>query len=109
MGLFESTATAFLGVILYDWLSVTSSAARLTSFEYEYLPLSKHRRVSIALLSSAVFLLCLTIDTDNPPIIPRLVCGLALVFWCWVAVADVFEQRRRSELSDEDGAEAQDS
>lgn len=98
MNFFESVAAAVIGTGLYDWLGVTGSAARFTSFDYDYLPLSLPRWVSLVLLGAAGLYFCLTINPDQPPIAPLVLLGLAIFVHCAIAVRDMFAQRRRAQF-----------
>lgn len=104
MGVFESLIAALIGTASYDWLSVTGSAARFTSFDYAYLPLSRARLLSLLLLALAGFYLCFTINPENPPIIPPILCAIAIAFHAWIAIGDMFAQRRRARSDEQDAA-----
>ena len=96
MSLMEATLGTAIGVPVYDYLSVTGSAARFTSFEYRYWPPSKLRWSAIGLLAAGVFVTLAIMRAPEPDdrfwvIVPALV-GLA-VHW-WVSVIDMFRQRR---------------
>jgi hypothetical protein len=94
MNILGSVATAVIGVPLYDWLSVTGSAAKATSFDYRYLPLSKMRIVSIVCLSAAMFYFCATINPDNPAPLPIILVVGALAAHSVISLIDFFAQRR---------------
>ena len=101
MGVFESLIAALLGTALYDWLSVTGSAAKFTSFDYAYLPLSRARQLSLLLLALVGFYFCFTLNPENPPITPPVLCAMAVAFHCWIAIRDMFAQRRRARSDDQ--------
>lgn len=102
MTIFESVAVAVIGAGLYDWLGVTGSAARFTSFNYDYLPLSVPRWVSLVLLGGAGLYFCLTINPDQPPVMPPALLGLAIAIHGWIAVRDMFLQRRKAQFDAHD-------
>jgi uncharacterized RDD family membrane protein YckC len=98
MNIIESVAATVIGTGLYDWLVVTGSAARFTSFNYDYLPLSLPRWASLVLLGAAGFYFCMTINPDQPPIVPLVLLGLAIVIHGSIAVQNMFAQRRRAQF-----------
>ena len=95
MALAEAFGGAIFGVPVYDWLMVSSIAAKMTSFEYRYWPLSKSRIASVAFLSASVFSSFAIVDLFEPdgglwPLVPVFA---ALVVHGGVAIADIFRQR----------------
>jgi len=88
-GIIGSASAAFA----YDYLSVTGSAARFTSFDYRYLPLSKLRLATIGALAAAMFFAFLTYRPEHPPVLPLILGAVALVVHGTVSVLNIFAQR----------------
>ena len=96
MTLDEALVAALVGVPAYDWLMVTSSAARMPSFDYRYWPMSRWRIATITLLAAGIFF---TILFMKPPESARhlwilLPAGVALLLHGGIAMIDIFAQRR---------------
>jgi hypothetical protein len=92
----ETLPAIAIGIPLFDWLSVTGPAARMTSFDYAYWPLSKLRIASVALLAAG---LLITLTITHPPddnLWKLLPAGIGLVIHAVVGWLDVLRQKRRA-------------
>lgn len=94
MAVFESVIAAIVVALVYDWLGVTGSAARFTSFDYRYWPMSKIRQGSVLLLIVTGAFFAATINPDHPSVIPLVILAAAMAFHGYIAVQDMFAQRR---------------
>jgi len=90
----EGILGSLAAALAYDYLSVTGSAARCTSFDYRYLPLSRLRLATIGMLAAAAFYGFLRYRPEDPPILPLILGMAALVIHGIVSILDVFAQRR---------------
>lgn len=103
MTLLSAFAISVIGVPTYDWLMVTGSAARFTSFDYRYWPPTRLRVTSVIVLSLACLV---TFSLMHPPepddrlwlLLPAII---ALCFHGAVAVIDMSRQRNAARLTDE--------
>lgn len=90
----EGITGSCAAALAYDYLSVTGRAARFTSFDYRYLPLSKLRLMTIAMLVAAALYGFLSYQPQNPPVLPLILGAIALVTHGLVGMLDIFAQRR---------------
>ncbi len=96
MGLIEALLGVAIGVPLYDYLSVTGSAAKFTDFDYQYWPPSRLRWLGITALAGGGFI---TLALMNPPEPDSRLWAIApgsfgIIFHGCVTVVDIFRQRR---------------
>ena len=96
MGLIETALAVAIGVPIYDYMSVTGSAAKFTSFDYQYWPPSNLRWVGIAALAAGVFSTFAIMHPPEPDsrIWVILPASLGLIFHGCVTIADMLRQKR---------------
>jgi len=97
MVVFERVVAAIVAALAYDWLGVTGSAAKFTGFDYQYLPMTKMRQASVLLMIVAGSLFATTINPDKPSLIPLFILAAVLVFHAYIAIQDMFSQRRNGQ------------
>ena len=96
--------TLAIGVLLYDYFSVTSTASKFISFDYRYWPLSQIRCFAIATLAIGV---SIGFAIMNPPetdgclwtIVPS--C-LGLLAHGYLSAIDMFRQKSKANAESED-------
>lgn len=98
MNLSNAALITAVGAPLYDWSSVTGSAALMTSFEYRYWPPSRVRLVGFCVLTLGLFVTLLLMKPPEPDsrmwvIVPGVV-GLST--HGATSIVDIFGQRRRA-------------
>ncbi len=96
MGLLETALAVAIGVPIYDWMSVTGSAAKFTSFDYQYWPPSRLRWIGIAVLAGGVFITFALMHPPEPDsriwvILPG---SFGFIFHGGVTIADLYRQKR---------------
>ena len=94
MALMEGIGFALVGVPIYDWLVTTRVGAYLTSFDYQYWPLTRLRSISVLLLAAGVFASFAILHPPDDRVWPLLIFFPPLILHGAVACADVFKQRR---------------
>jgi len=105
MALGEALVAALVGVPAYDWLMVTGAAAKMSSFDYQYWPLSRLRITTIGALAASVFFAFLLIKPPEPAtrLLIFLPAFVAVIIHNIIAMVDIFAQRRlAAQASDED-------
>jgi uncharacterized membrane protein HdeD (DUF308 family) len=105
MDLIETAFFVVIGVALYDWLSVTGAAARFTSFDYQYSPISSPRWIGIAMLAAGMFVTFALMNPPEPPgrlwiMLPGL---FGLLFHGCLTISDFLHQKSIA-ISDPDGS-----
>ncbi|MFC3173244.1 hypothetical protein ACFOD9_03145 [Novosphingobium bradum] len=96
MALEQAVIAALVGAPVYDWVLVNGAAAKMTSFDYEYWPFTKRRKASVALVSLGAFFTFLIIDPPEDRLWPMLPVFVAMAVHAYVAISDIFRQRRES-------------
>ncbi|WP_176590748.1 hypothetical protein [Sphingobium sp. EM0848] len=94
MALKEAIIAAIIGAPIYDWVMVNGAAQKMTSFDYRYWPLAKVRLAGVALLSVGAFITFFITDPPEDRLWPMLPVFMAMALHGWVAIADIFRQRR---------------
>jgi hypothetical protein len=94
VSIIEGTLGSIAAAALYDWLSITRSAAFYTDFDYRYFPLSKMRMATLGLVAAAFLFAFLSINPANPPMLPLVLAGVALAIHGVVGQVDLLAQRR---------------
>ncbi len=103
MGLLETALAVAIGVPIYDYISVTGSAAKFSSFDYQYWPPSNLRWVGIAALAGGILVTFALMHPPEPDsriwvILPG---SLGLVLHGCITIVDMFRQKRVA-MSDPD-------
>ncbi|MGN6820247.1 MAG: hypothetical protein ACTHJR_16410 [Sphingomonas sp.] len=96
MNLFETLALIVIGIPLFDWLSVTGPAARITSFDYAYWPPSKARIASLVLLAAGLLVTLLISHPPNDSLWKLVPAGIGLVIHGVIGWLDVLRQKREA-------------
>jgi hypothetical protein len=94
MTLWQAIGITAIGVPLYDWAMATRVSAYITSFDYQYWPLSSLRVVSVILLAVGVFASVLIMQPPDDRLWPLALFFPPQVFHGVVVCMDLFRQRR---------------